>query len=96
MAKRRKIPRFFFRHKNPMDNQDQLKTTEEEHVEDQEAVEAGSPAVTDEQFVEGEQEVAEESAKKEDRSAFNCPDCAGEGLKNETTLCPTCGGTGKV
>jgi hypothetical protein len=37
--------------------------------------------------------------KKEDRSAFNCPDCGGEGLKNGNDpyqLCPTCNGTGKA
>lgn len=37
--------------------------------------------------------------KQEDRSAFNCPDCGGEGLKdgnNQFANCPRCGGTGKV
>lgn len=31
-----------------------------------------------------------------DRSAYNCPDCKGEGLKSDTEKCPNCGGTGKV
>lgn len=34
--------------------------------------------------------------KKEDRSAFNCPSCGGEGLKDQFTLCPQCNGTGKI
>jgi DnaJ-class molecular chaperone len=34
--------------------------------------------------------------KVEDRSSFNCPDCKGEGLKNERELCQKCLGTGKV
>lgn len=41
---------------------------------------------------------AEEAAPEkpqEDRSAYNCPDCAGEGLKDPYTLCPGCNGTGK-
>lgn len=32
----------------------------------------------------------------EDRSAFNCPDCGGEGLKDQYSVCPRCQGTGKV
>ena len=37
----------------------------------------------------------------EDRSAFNCPDCKGEGLcgtdrVGNETVCTTCAGTGKV
>lgn len=32
----------------------------------------------------------------EDRSAFNCPACAGEGLKDQYHLCEQCQGTGKV
>ncbi len=32
-----------------------------------------------------------------DRSAYNCPDCGGEGLvNNNTERCPKCGGTGKI
>lgn len=33
---------------------------------------------------------------KVDRSAFNCPLCHGEGLQDQYTLCPSCGGTGKA
>ena len=38
---------------------------------------------------------------EEDRSAFNCPDCAGEGLKvtpawPQGTICDRCQGTGKI
>lgn len=32
----------------------------------------------------------------EDRSAFNCPDCKGEGLKDQFHVCDKCGGTGKL
>lgn len=45
-----------------------------------------------------DQPVDEQAATmpQEDRSAFNCPDCKGEGLLNERTVCPKCSGTGKV
>ena len=34
---------------------------------------------------------------KDDRSAFNCPDCKGEGLNAaHTQRCEKCKGTGKV
>ena len=35
----------------------------------------------------------------EDRSAFNCPSCLGEGLVKQGTkdiVCSQCGGTGKI
>jgi DnaJ-class molecular chaperone len=49
----------------------------------------------------GEPVVKEKTVKKkvvkEDRSAFNCPDCKGEGLNvAHTQRCVKCGGTGKV
>lgn len=31
-----------------------------------------------------------------DRSAYNCPDCKGEGLLENGTVCPKCKGTGKI
>lgn len=37
--------------------------------------------------------------KEDDRSAYNCPDCGGEGLKdgnNPYEICPRCKGTGKI
>lgn len=33
---------------------------------------------------------------KEDRSAYNCPTCKGEGLQDQYNVCPECHGTGKV
>lgn len=33
---------------------------------------------------------------KEDRSAFNCPDCKGEGLLDSNHVCPKCLGKGKI
>lgn len=36
------------------------------------------------------------AAPVEDRSAFNCSNCQGEGLLSQTELCPVCNGTGKV
>lgn len=41
-------------------------------------------------------EEKKEEVVAEDRSAFNCPDCKGEGLKNDHELCPKCLGTGKI
>lgn len=43
----------------------------------------------------------EESAKETqvatlNRSAYNCPDCKGEGLLDSNTRCVSCGGTGKL
>lgn len=32
----------------------------------------------------------------EDRSAYNCPTCLGEGLDVHEKLCPQCLGTGKI
>lgn len=32
----------------------------------------------------------------EDRSAYNCPDCNGEGLKDQYHVCEKCQGTGKI
>lgn len=51
-----------------------------------------------------EQEAAHEPLSEpveEERSAFNCPDCAGEGLKvtpawPQGTICDRCQGTGKI
>lgn len=43
--------------------------------------------------------VVEKSAPVDDRSAYNCQPCKGEGLVGEVgfeTRCPNCGGTGKV
>ncbi|HEX9060840.1 MAG TPA: hypothetical protein VF941_11730 [Clostridia bacterium] len=39
---------------------------------------------------------AQPAAPIEDRSAFNCINCRGEGLLSQTELCPICNGTGKV
>lgn len=33
---------------------------------------------------------------EEDRSAFNCAACKGEGLQDGEHICPVCHGTGKV
>lgn len=41
-------------------------------------------------------QTAEEAAQLEDRSAFDCSECFGQGLKTPVTVCPTCHGTGKV
>jgi DnaJ-class molecular chaperone len=30
------------------------------------------------------------------RAMYNCSDCNGFGLKDQYTLCPKCGGTGKI
>lgn len=43
-----------------------------------------------------EESVVDNRQLKEDRSAFNCPICKGEGLVTQDKLCPECGGTGKV
>lgn len=53
-------------------------------------VEANTPDV------EPEPETPAEPVDPEDRSAFNCTECGGEGLKDQYTLCPNCKGTGKV
>lgn len=37
-----------------------------------------------------------ETPSTNDRSAYNCPECKGEGIVNEEHLCPLCKGTGKV
>ena len=70
-----------------MENQDQTFTTETPEVT------TGEVEVVD-RVADFKKE--EEVAPTADRSAYNCPDCAGEGLKDEHTLCPTCKGTGKV
>ena len=50
---------------------------------------AGEPVV--------KEKTVEKKVVKEDRSAFNCPDCKGEGLNvAHTQRCVKCGGTGKV
>jgi len=41
-------------------------------------------------------EVQAQPAVVEDRSAYNCPQCKGEGLLDQHTICPMCQGTGKV
>lgn len=54
------------------------------------------PVITDEsEMIDqvGHEEVQEEV---EDRSAFNCPTCKGDGLVNDFTKCPQCFGTGKI
>lgn len=38
----------------------------------------------------------EEAAPVEGREAFNCPDCNGEGLKDQYTQCDRCKGTGRI
>lgn len=45
------------------------------------------------------EEIKKEVVVAEDRSAFNCPQCVGEGLvlvSSVHKICPTCIGTGKV
>lgn len=39
---------------------------------------------------------ADVQEEKEDRSAFNCPDCKGLGLQDSFHVCSHCMGTGKV
>lgn len=60
-----------------------------ESAKEEEVVE--SPAV----------EVTPEVENESDRSAYNCPDCKGEGITfdhpfPEGKICQTCSGTGKV
>lgn len=70
-----------------------LKQREEAQPAQTEVVEVKPKAKTKKESV--VEEVKPESII-EDRSAFNCPDCRGEGLLNPRTICPRCLGTGKV
>jgi DnaJ-class molecular chaperone len=47
-------------------------------------------------FMSKKSKLVEQIEPVEDRSAFNCKPCAGEGLIDENTVCPNCQGTGKV
>lgn len=58
-----------------------------------EAVDQTPPAAPEPE-VQPEPEPAQPAA--EDRAAFNCPDCQGEGLQDQYNVCPRCNGTGKV
>lgn len=40
--------------------------------------------------------VEEVVADKEDRSAFNCDGCKGEGIDESEKVCAKCSGTGKI
>ena len=41
------------------------------------------------------EEIEETPEEVVDRSAYNCPECSGEGISGNV-ICPKCGGTGKV
>lgn len=41
-------------------------------------------------------EVSVQKEVVEDRSAFNCPDCGGDGLDQNQKICLKCSGTGKI
>lgn len=101
MPRRRKKVMRFFRSTKPMQDETvnpnatvepEVVNEPEDAVEPAEA-EGSEPAGA----VEGSGEAEEQPAvDPEDRSAYNCPACGGEGLKDERTICPTCSGTGKV
>lgn len=67
----------------PAEGEGENVTETEESAED--AKKNSSP-----ESVEGEESV------KEDRAAFNCQPCGGEGLLPNGKVCDTCHGTGKV
>lgn len=68
----------------------------EEAVGIKEEVQTPTVETTTAPVVEPVAPVAPQETVTSDRSAYNCPDCKGEGLKDENTKCPRCGGTGKV
>lgn len=56
------------------------------------------PVVSDESEMvdQVDHEYVEVREEVEDRSAFNCPTCKGDGLVDDFTKCPQCFGTGKI
>lgn len=54
------------------------------------------PNAPDTEPVVDENAQEEEAAPVEGREAFNCPDCQGEGLKDQYNQCDRCKGTGKI
>ena len=82
-----------------MDNLKQAVSNVVDKVEEAVGVKPEEPKVVEPVISESvEAPVKEEKA--EDRSAYNCPDCKGEGLRKgslgELVNCATCNNTGKV
>ena len=106
MAKRRKPVLRFFRKKpmeNPNDaiNLDEIaQTPESEQVEVVAPMEDAPAVVTEPALEESaaptEEPVIEDPIVKNEAIDGVCEPCQGTGLKDQSTICPQCNGTGKV